>query len=131
MDTFLKAAAAAIVVCLLCLTTSKHNKEFSLLLTIACSCLIGAVAISYCQPVFAFIKKLTTLGQLNIDLLRILTKAVGIALICEFVVLICNDSSNAAIGKALQFMATAVILWLSIPLFENLIDLISDVLNSV
>lgn len=131
MDTFLKATAAALVVSVLCLSTPKNTKEFSLLLTIACCCLLGAIAITYCQPVFSFIRKISTLGNLDTDLFRILTKAVGISLISEFVILICNDSGNAATGKVLQFLSTSVILWLSIPLFESLIDLISDVLASV
>lgn len=130
MDTFLKASAAALVVSILCLTTAKNTKEFSLLLTIACSCLIGAIAISYCKPIFSFINQLMQLGQLNTELFNILTKAVGIALICEFVVLICNDSGNAATGKVLQILSTSIILWLSIPLFESLMELICDVLSS-
>jgi hypothetical protein len=45
--------------------------------------------------------------------------------------LICTDAGNGALGKALQLLTGAVILWLSIPLIQALIELLSEMLGEV
>ena len=43
----------------------------------------------------------------------------------------CTDAGNGALGKALQLLTGAVILWLSIPLIQALIELLSEMLGEV
>ena len=45
--------------------------------------------------------------------------------------LICADAGNAAMGKGLQFMAVAVILWLSLPMMNALLELIEGILGNL
>ena len=49
----------------------------------------------------------------------------------EITSLICTDAGNAALGKSVQILATCGILWLSIPLFTSLIDLLNKILGEV
>jgi stage III sporulation protein AD len=69
--------------------------------------------------------------QLNTDLLAVILKTVGIGLIGELAGLICSDAGNAALAKSIQILTTAVILWLSIPLFESLLDLVQAILGEL
>lgn len=128
MDVFLKAAAGVLIAVVLCLTLSKQTKDVSLLLAMSVCCMVIAAAVTHLTPVIAFFEKLQSIGNLNSDMLRILFKAVGIGLLAEVASLICSDAGNAALGKALKLLASAVILWISLPLFDSLIGLVEDIL---
>ena len=131
MDIFLKAVACALIAVVLCLVLAKQGKDISLVITIAVCCMIITAAISYLNPVIAFVDRLQTLGQLNSGMLEVLLKAVGIGLLTEISALACSDAGNASLGKALQLLASAVILWIAIPLLNELIELIKRILEAV
>lgn len=128
MDIFLKATAGVLIALILTLILSKQGKDFSLLLTILVCTAVSAAAISYLTPVVNFFDRLQRLGKLDPDIVKILLRAVGIGLLAEITGLICSDSGNAALGKTLQFLGGAVVLWMSVPLFTNIIDLIEEIL---
>lgn len=131
MDNFLKIAAGVLVILVLYLILNKQGKDFSVLLTIAGCCLIMASAVTFFQPVITFVEKLESLGNFNPDILQIMLKSVGIGLLTEVVSLICADAGNSSMAKSLQILASVVILWLAIPLFSSLIDLIQEILVAI
>lgn len=131
MDQLLKAVAGALIAVMLFLVTSRHSKEHALMLTIAVCCMIGAAALTYLRPVIEFFDNLQALGNLDTEVLRILLKCTGIAVLAEITGLICADAGNGALGKTLQLLATAVILWLCLPLLSKLMELIDNILVSV
>ena len=45
--------------------------------------------------------------------------------------LLCADAGESALGKALQILSNAAILWLSLPLFRQIIGLIGEVLAEI
>ena len=128
MDIFLKILSGVLVALILYLIVSKQNKDVSLLLTISVCCMVTVASFEYLEPIFTFINKLQSLGQLNGDLLEILLKSVGIGLLSEVTSLLCSDAGNGAMAKTLQFLASGVILWLSLPLFTRLIELVEEIL---
>lgn len=129
MDIFVKASAMALIVSVLYQIVSGRNKEIALLMVVLGCTIILIVAISFIEPVFAFIHKLQSLGNLNSEMLEMLLKSVGIGLLAEISVLVCNDMGNSSMGKALQLLATAVILWLALPMFDSLLDLIGKIMG--
>lgn len=131
MDTFLKALAGVLIALVLYLILTKQNKDISALLTVMICCMIAAVAVRYLDPVFAFFNKLESIGKLDSDMLQMLLKAVGIGLLAEVTGLICADAGNAALGKTLQILASCTILWLSLPIFTSLIELVEEILVSI
>ena len=131
MDIFLKASAVVLISIVLGLILSKQNKDISLLLTITVCCAVAMAAISYLHPIIDFFRTLKGIGKLDSQLFGILLKAVGIGLLSEIAVLICSDFGNNALGKTLQMLSTVVILWISLPLFNNLIELIQRILEAV
>ena len=131
MEIVLKAAAGALISVVLGLVVTRHSKESALLLTVAVCCMITAAMLTYLSPALEFFQKLKLIGNLDSDILSILLKSTGIALLSEITSLICTDAGNAALGKVLQLLAAVVILWLSIPLLNRLIDLLENILVSV
>ena len=131
MDIFIKASAIALVSVVLGIILSKQNKDISLLLTVSVCCAIAVAAFSYLHPIIDFFRTLKEIGKLDSQLFSILLKAVGIGLLSEVAALICADFGNSALGKTLQLLSTIVILWISLPLFNNLIELIQRILEAV
>ena len=121
----------ALVTAVLSLVLQKQEKDFSLLVTMAGCCFAMFLLLSFLKPVLSFARQLQTLGDLNGDMLDILLKAVGVGLISELAGHVCSDAGNASLSKMLQVLGSAVILWLSIPVFQMLLDLISRILGEV
>lgn len=128
MDTFIKATAGTLVTVIIYLVLSKQGKDLSILLTAAVCCMIAVAALEYIKPVTAFVDRLQNFSNFDTQMLQIILRAVGIGLLTEFTSLICADAGNATLGKTLQLLATGVILWLSLPLFTQLIDTIEGIL---
>lgn len=131
MSVFIKATGGVLVAVILYLVLSKHEKELSLLLTIAVCCMIAFAVSEYLQPVIDFMIRLQSLGQLDPELLQTVLRSVGIAMLSEVTSLICADAGNASMGKVLQILGCAVILGMSVPIFSTLISLIEEILVSV
>lgn len=131
MSGYWQAAAGVLLTVILVLALGSKGKQTALLLVLGVCGMLGVLAISYLEPVIDFIQRLRTVGQLDRGMLEILFKAVGIGLIGEIAGLICADSGNAALGKSLQMLSAAVILRLSLPLLEQLLQLLEQILGEV
>lgn len=131
MSTVIKAICGILIAVILSQILAKQGKDFSLLLIIVVCCMVMTAATVFIEPVLDFFQRLQTLGQLNNDLIKILLKAVGIGVLTEMTVMICTDMGNSAMGKSLQLLATVTVLWLSIPIFEELLQLLESVLEAV
>ena len=131
MDNFLKATACVLVALILYLVLVKQSKDLSLMLAIVVCVLVAISAIEYLMPVVELFETLKSIGKLNNQMLRILLQAVGIGILAEIAALLCADSGNAAMGKTLQLLSGVVILWLSVPLFTEMIDLIREILQTI
>lgn len=130
MDVFMKAAAGILITVVICLVLSKFAKDHAVILAICVCCMVAACAIVYLEKVLSFIESMQSIGNLNGELIEILFKTVGIGLLTEITSLICADSGNAALGKAIQMLSAAIILWLCLPLFDELMELVEGVLGS-
>lgn len=131
MELFLKAAGAVLVAVLLSLTLSQQSRNTAAVLSMAACAMVLLLGLSYLQPVFDFLEQLESLGSLSGEMISVLFKVTGISLISEIAAMICTDSGNASLAKALQILTSAVILWLSIPVFNALIDLVRKILEEV
>lgn len=131
MDDFIKASAVALVAVILSLILAKQNKDISVLLVTAVCAVIVIAAMRYMHPVIEFIRKLKNIGQLDGELFGILLKAVGIGLLSEITGMICVDSGNGALAKTLQILSAVVIVWMSLPLFNSLLQLLEKILEAV
>ena len=131
MDGFLRVCACVLVAVVLSLALNRHGKEMTLLLSIAVCCMVLTLTLAYLEPVMEFVSQLQSAGHLDHDILKIMLKAVGIGLIAEIAGLICADAGNGAMGKAVQILASAVILWVCLPLMTSLLELVQSILGGV
>ena len=131
MERFFQASAGIMAGVILWIILSRQGKEYALLLSIGACCLVTVVALRYLSPVLELMEQLQTLGDLQTQWLSIMVKAIGIGLVTEIGTLICNDAGNAALGKTLQLMGAAAVLWMSVPLVNSLIELLEQILGGI
>lgn len=129
MALYLKCAGAALVGVVLVLTLGR--KEMGLVLSAAVCAMIALAAAEYLEPVLDLLRRLEELGGLDGAMIAILLKCVGIGLITEIAGMVCTDSGNASLAKALQLLGTAAVLWLAVPLFDGLLTLIQEILEGL
>ena len=131
MDSYWQWIAGVMLTIILGITLSKQGKDISLVLTMVVCCMVLLATTAYLQPVMEFVQRLEAISNLDSGYSRILLKALGIGLTTEIAILICNDSGNSALGKSLQIAATVLVIWISLPLMESLLDLIERIMGTV
>jgi stage III sporulation protein AD len=131
MDIFMKCAAGALVSIVLYIVIGNQSKDFSLLITLVVCCMLATVTVEYLAPVIIFFDKLKIIGNLDGALVGVILKTVGIGFIGEITSLICIDAGNSALGKTMQFLTAAVILCISVPLFESILEIIEEILVTI
>ena len=131
MELFWKTLGAALVSGILTLVLDRQNRDFSLLVTLAASAMILMAAAKLLDPVITFLGKLEALGGLSSDLLLSLIKIFGIGMAGEIAASVCADAGNSSVGKGLHFLTNAAIVYLSIPVFSSLTELLLQILGEL
>lgn len=131
MALYWKAAAGVLLAVILGIVLGKQEKDLSIMLSMAVCAMGAMIALSFLEPVVEFLDQLAVLGDMQGNMLGILLKAVGIGLVTEITGVICTDAGNASLGKTIQMLGSAVILWLSLPVFRALLDVIQQILGDL
>lgn len=131
MDRFFQAVALALLAVVMVLILRQSNRGIAELLSVLVCCMALGLGLQFIEPVVEFIRSFGNLEGLNSEMLTIILKVVGISVTAEIAALLCDDSGNSAIGKALQFLATGVILCLSMPMLTAFLQLIEGILKGL
>lgn len=129
MGEYIRWTAVVLVGLILSLVIGRQSKDMSLLLTLAVCALVCVGAMEFLEPVTEFLRQVRRLGELDSEAVSILLKSAGIGLLSELAGLLCADAGESALGKVLQLLSSAAILWLSLPLFQQVLTLIEGVLS--
>ncbi len=131
MELYWKGLCAALIAAMMSAALQKQGKDMVPLVALAGSLVVILGALSLLKPVIALLRELQEVGDLHSDTMAVLLKAAGIALVTELGTGVCSDSGSAGLGKVLQLLGTAAILWLSIPIVRGLLELMADLLGGV
>lgn len=129
MAGFVQACGGVLIAVILYLTLGKQGKDLGVVLTLAACCMVLLVGLRYLQPVLELVAQLESIGGLDGEMVEILLKAAGIGFLSEIACLVCVDAGNSALGKSLQILGSGVVLWLSVPLFRGLLELLQQILG--
>lgn len=131
MTYFYQGAAAVLLATLVCLVLDKQGKDFTIVVGICVCCMVMSLGAAYLEPVLDFLRQLENIANLESPMIGVLFKVAGIGILSEIAGMICTDAGNASMSKVLHILATAVILWLSIPIFNEMLNLIQEILGEV
>lgn len=131
MEAFWKAAAILILTVIFGAAIGKTEKDISVVLSVGACCIVMMVALQYLSDVVAFLWELGNSGEEGNPFLSILLKISGVALVTELSSLLSADAGNSSLGKAMQILGNAVILFLSLPIFEAFLSMIQEILGCI
>lgn len=131
MTVFVQAVGLALMGVILVLLIGRQSRDLSILLSLGiCAGLLIAAA-GYLGELVSFLTELRILGGLDQEFLSILLKCTGIGYLSEIAALICADAGENAMARALQILANAAVLFLSLPLMRQMLELLEEVLSLV
>lgn len=131
MEQLWKGIGICLLTCILIIITGKQNKDIALILSIAGTIAVSAISVSFLTPVIDYMKQLSQAASFSTAHLNVLMKATGVGLVAELAATVCSDSGNASLGNVIRLMSSAVILWLSVPVFQALMKLIGSILGEI
>lgn len=131
MTAYWKAVAVVLLAIILTVTLGKTEKDISVILSMAVCCIVIMIALQYLSEVIEFLWKLGNSTVIHNPYMDILLKISGVALMTELTELIGSDAGNSSIGKAMQILGNAVILFLSLPLFEAFLAVVQEIMGLI
>lgn len=129
MENYFKIMAGILITMILCLLLPKQKTDTTILLCLAVCAMALVGMLAYMQPVIDLYTRLVSLGNLPEELLGNLLKITGIGLLSQIATVICMDAGNQSLAKTLQILTTTVVLWLCIPLLEQTLSLLENILR--
>lgn len=128
MEIF-KIAAIGVVSALLIVFLRESKPEIALIVSLAAGALILIFTVDYLVQAFRVFEVLMEKSGIDRDLIGAVIKIVGIGYITEFASNICLDSNNKAIADKIQFGGKVLILVISLPLLNAMIDIILSLMQ--
>ena len=124
----------AVGVCALCVVLfggliKRSNGEYAFLAAIAACVLIGLAVLEQLKPVISQIQSISQSNAFSEDILLILLKAVGIAVIGQLVSQLCKDAGESALSYAVGLFSRAAILTAALPLFTRIFTYLEEIVR--
>lgn len=121
-------------VCALCVVLfgaliKRSNKEYALLAAVAACALIVTAVLGQIAPVLSQIREATQSSEFSGDILPVLLKAVGIAVLGQLVSHICKDAGESALAYAVGLFSKVAILTVSLPLFTKIFGCLEEIVR--
>lgn len=126
MDILLKIAAVGVAASVLAMVLKKNSPEIALLLTVATASLIMFAAVEVISEVLDFLRTILEYTSLSEDIFGIVLKAVAIAIITKIASDVCKDAGQSASSSAIELVGSATVLYIALPLFETMIQMINS-----
>lgn len=118
------AFSAVIIIVIL----KQYRPEFAIYASIIAGVLILTLASGTLSGIIDMINSISSKTNINSEFLVILIKITGIAILTEFAVSICKDSGESAIASKVDIGGKIIIISMSIPVINALIDTVVKIL---
>ena len=128
MEGMIKIALAGMIGVTLCLVLKKDMPALALAITMAVVSVLCYFLLDALRQVLAFMRGLADMAGLADGLFLPVVKCVGIAVITRISSDLCRDAKETAVASAIELAGTAVALFLTLPLFTALINLVKSLI---
>lgn len=127
MDVF-KIVGIAIVGCVCTLLLKNTQSQYAMLSSLATGIIILIIALSSFSKVILSFQAIIDKTGVNSSLFSSLLKIIGIGYITEYSQSVCDDLECASIRKKVSFAGKIAIFLLALPIIENLINTVTEIL---
>ena len=125
----IKIIGIAFIAVIIIVILKQYRPEFAIYASIIAGVLILTLASGTLSGIINMINSISSKTNINSDFLVILTKITGIAILTEFAVSICKDSGESAIASKVDIGGKVIIISMSIPIINALIDTVVKILT--
>ena len=122
-------AVFCITATVLALVLRQHRPEFAIFVSLACSV---AVVLYVAQGIGQVMEELELLFSntlLSEELIQVVLKCLGVCILTELAGQTCRDAGENAIGAKIELAGKVTLVVVSIPLFQQLINVAGTLLN--
>lgn len=123
-----KIVGIGLVTCMCVIIVKPIKPEVAIIVGICGGILVLSQTINYIFDIVTTFTSIVEKTGLNTNLLKIVLKIVGIGYLCEFSANLCADTGNTSIGEKIIFAGKILILFISLPIVTNIIDIIMELL---
>ncbi|MGI5970303.1 MAG: stage III sporulation AC/AD family protein [Oscillospiraceae bacterium] len=124
----MKIAAVAIIGAALSITLKKSAPETALLLAAALAAMCIGPLYSAFKTIIDLIGTLRETAGVDQAVVSPLLKTVGVSIICRLASDMCKDASQQALASAVEIAGAVTVVFLSIPLINSALGLVSSLL---
>ena len=124
----IKIIGIAFIAVIIIVILKQYRPEFAIYASIIAGVLILTLASGTLSGIIDMINSISSKTNINSDFLVILIKITGIAILTEFAVSICKDSGESAIASKVDIGGKVIIISMSIPIINALIDTVVKIL---
>lgn len=124
----IKIIGIAFIAVIIIVILKQYRPEFAIYASIIAGVLILTLASGTLSGIIDMINSISSKTNINSEFLVILIKITGIAILTEFAVSICKDSGESAIASKVDIGGKIIIISMSIPIINALIDTVVKIL---
>ncbi len=124
----LKIAAIGILGTILSIIMKSYKPEFSIHLVLATVLLIFLMILSKIEIVLSFLQSISSQISISRIYFPVILKIIGVSYVADFTAQICKDAGEGAIASKVEFAGKIIIMYLALPVFLSIIDLINKLL---
>lgn len=113
----------AIVSTAITILIKQYKPEFAMIVSIACCIVLFAMIIVGLIPAFQSMTNLMQRASINSEYTKAIIKTLGVCYITQLASDSCRDAGQSAIASKVELCGKVFIVIISLPLFENLVDI--------
>ena len=127
---FFAVAAAGIVMTLIAVTVREIKKEYAVVLSLTAAVLMMTWGVLRLDSIAQKVFELMELSNMDSKNSEVLLKALGISFCSKLGRDVCSDAGETAIASKIDFCGKVCMLILSLPIFEEIILLVREIVLS-
>jgi stage III sporulation protein AD len=122
-------AVFCITATVLALVLRQYRPEFAIFVSLACSVVVVLYVAQSIGQVMEELNGLFTNTLLSEELIQVVLKCLGVCILTELAGQTCRDAGENAIGAKIELAGKVTLVVVSIPLFQQLLNVAGTLLN--
>lgn len=124
----LKLWVCGLIGLVIIIIVKQYRPEFAIYISLVAGVLIIFFVMDKLVNVLELIRSVADKSAINSSFISLLLKITGIAFLAEFAVSVCKDAGEGAIASKIEIGSKVIIIFLSIPVISNLLEMILKIL---
>lgn len=120
----------ALIATALCILIKQYKPEYAMLVSLACGVVIFSMIIVSLIPAFEAMTRLIEKASLNQEYTKAIMKTLGVCYITQLAGDSCRDAGQTAIASKVELCGKVFIILISLPLFENLVEIALNLMQT-